>query len=215
MTNLKVEDTKIYAVLKEVFEGTQEWTGIYRNLSVVISSMSVSMYAENLVGCFVWSATAQGREYWSDINDKVNVYNETKEIKMKETMKTEVTQGTNIISMDKQYTRNGKKGRVLCVDRNHDDYPVIFLGEDGYTCGHTLTGEAHVGSTSIYDLKEYNPWQDVAVDTKVVVKLAKVSDETNRHFSRFEDGKVRVFQQGSTSFSTEWHDIAVYSARLA
>lgn len=118
-----------------------------------------------------------------------------------------------LISMDKQYTRNGKKVRVLCVDREGDLCVVVMLPDGGIRC-HTKEGNNDYNDPE-YKLKEYNPWQDVAVDTKVCVKFFEYSEEVKRYFSHYEDGRVFVFQQGSTRFSTQWPATDVYSARLA
>lgn len=214
---MRVQDTKIYAVLKEVFEGTPEWHEVYENLAdVVASGISQFKDMDNLGSCFIWDDSRQKHSYWSDINYKIYDHTQAKEFKMKEPMKTEVTQGTNLISMDKQYTRSGKKVRVLCVDRRHD-YPVLILDEDGCLGAYTSTGQNCFSyEDEDKDLKEYNPWQDVAVDTKVFVRTDdEFDEELKRHFSHTKNGNVYVFPCGFTSFSSNYPAINVHSARLA
>ena len=214
MNNMKVEDTEIYAVLKDVFKGTPEWPEIYANLKQVFSDKLVSFEdSDRLDSCFAWSDSKQQHRYWSNLNHMIFEYKQTK---LKDLMKTEVTQGTNLISMDKQYTRSGKKVRVLCVDRKHD-YPVLILDEDGCLGAYTSTGQNCFSyEDEDKDLKEYNPWQDVAVDTKVFVRTDdEFDEELKRHFSHTKNGNVYVFPCGFTSFSSNYPAINVHSARLA
>lgn len=205
---MKVEDTKIYAVLKEVFEGTPEWCSVVANLSTTIDQFGVYFRdKEQLSSCFIWDDTYQGHGYWSDIDTKIKVFNNVKGLKMKEKKKKEEAK---LVSMDKQYTRNGKKVRVLCVDRPIND-PVVVMGEDGGFLYFTKYGKSR--GLQDFDLKEYSPWQDVAVDTKVIVKFFD-EKEYPRHFSHYKDGFVHVFIDGNTSFTTTY-TTNVSSARLA
>ena len=91
--------------------------------------------------------------------------------------------------------------------------------------------------TKIYDLSEYESmslefstenrellwsiedkidWNKVEVDTKVLVRDRPYNEWLKRHFAKYEDGKVYVFNDGRTSWSSrgithgeetkEWED---------
>jgi hypothetical protein len=90
------------------------------------------------------------------------------------------------ISMSKKYTSGGDPIRILCIDRNHERYPVIGLSDNGdimyfeengrYVYSDELYGDA-------YDLVEVlNPlvgefclfWDDGVLSIIVLSKLNKV-----------------------------------------
>jgi hypothetical protein len=56
------------------------------------------------------------------------------------------------VSMDKEYTSDGRPIRLLCTDRNNWVYPVVGLCEDGNILLFTEDGRALDGSQ--YDLVE-------------------------------------------------------------
>lgn len=121
-----------------------------------------------------------------------------------------------LISMDKQYTQNGKKVRVLCVDRDCSKYPVVALIDNTQVGYFTSHGRYYYDSRNDNDcLKEYNPWQDVAVDTKVYVKWGQGASEFARHFSHVSNGTVFVFPEGRTSFTSSSSATLCFEARLA
>lgn len=212
---MKVEDTKIYAVLKEVFEGTPEWPSVIVNLSTAIDQFGENFRdKEQLSSCFIWGDTYQSHGYWSDIDTKIKEFNNVKGLKMKEKKEE-----TNLVSMDKQYTRNGKKIRVLCVDRRNEMAPVLVEDEDGNLYGYNKYGKLSYGFDK-YDLKEYNPWQDVAVDTPVIVTYSFNGEDLyhKRHFSHYDatKGVVYVFGDGKTSYTSEPFDVvSTATAKLA
>ena len=70
------------------------------------------------------------------------------------------------IEVGKRYRSGNHEGRVIAVDRNHPDYPIIFLTD----LGHTLffTKEGHYGSIPRgYDLQEIpkSIWLNVYKDS--------------------------------------------------
>jgi hypothetical protein len=126
-----------------------------------------------------------------------------------------------LISMDKQYTRNGKKVRVLCVDRDCSKYPVVVLIDNTQVEYFTSHGQYHYDDDYNDNdcLKEYNPWQDVAVDTKVYVTYTFDGGDLyhKRHFSHYEasTGIVYVFSDGKTSYTSEpFEVVSTASAKL-
>lgn len=205
---MKVEDTKIYAVLKEVFEDTPEWNEISNNLNkvylnAVVNDLHFSPDCESLSGAFVWCSSPQGDTYWRDVESKIYDYENNP--KQKETMKTKEPE---LISMDKVYTCNGDEVRILCIDRNDEEYPVVVLINNCQTEHFTKHGEYYSnGSHPEFNLKEYNPWQDVAVDTKICLHSGLGLGVFNRHFAKYEDGKVYYFKGGKTSFTAGEGDI--------
>lgn len=121
------------------------------------------------------------------------------------------TKEPELISMDKVYTCNGDEVRILCIDRNDEEYPVVVLINNCQTEHFTKHGEYYSnGSHPEFNLKEYNPWQDVAVDTRVVI-----SGIFNRHFAKYEDGRVYYFMDGKTSFTAEEDEIASIDRQFA
>lgn len=110
------------------------------------------------------------------------------------------------ISMDKQYrTRDGREVRVLCVDRNHQDYPVVALiGDDDDVESFTAEGSyrAHSVSDFGFDLIEYNPAQDLNLDQPIWVRNWSTAGWVPRHFASVNNrGKVMCWDDGCTSFT--------------
>ena len=89
--------------------------------------------------------------------------------------------------------------------------------------------------TKIYDLSEYESmslefstehrellwsiedkidWNKVGVDTKVLVRDRPYNEWLKRHFAKYEDGKVYVFNDGRTSWSsrgiTHWEETKLW-----
>lgn len=108
-------------------------------------------------------------------------------------------------------THHGKLARILATDVI-SLYPVVVAIQqpDGKE---TLERYASTlkfcidGEYSDMDLMPYNPWEDVKVDTKVLVR-----DDVQgvrwyrRYFSHYADGKVYTFCSGCTSWSTVEED---------
>lgn len=57
------------------------------------------------------------------------------------------------ISMDKQYTSNGRPVRILCTDRE-GNYPVVTIVGDNDVITFTLEGRYRAYDSCIEDLKE-------------------------------------------------------------
>ena len=94
---------------------------------------------------------------------------------------------------------------------------------------------AEIKITKIYDLSEYAymslefstenrdllwnvedevDWDEVEVDTKVLVRDEHYDKWLKRHFAKYEDGKVYVFKDGRTSWSdngiTHWEETKLW-----
>lgn len=52
-------------------------------------------------------------------------------------------------------------------------------------------------------------WSKIPVDTKVLVKYCEHNDWRERYFAKYEDGKVYVFMDGATSWSSEGNEINI------
>ncbi len=65
---------------------------------------------------------------------------------------------------------------------------------------------------------EYEPeevdWNEVPVDTKVLVRNSEEAKWCRRHFAKFEDGKVYVFPFGETSYTSNHDPIGCVYAKL-
>jgi len=109
-------------------------------------------------------------------------------------------------------TRDSHKVRVVCTDANNE-YPIIgLLSEDRETV-HTFTkfGKYNRASASsgLDLIEEYSPWNDVEIDTKVLVKNDDEYTWKRRYFAKYENDKVYTFADGSTSWSNE---VSYYSS---
>jgi hypothetical protein len=111
------------------------------------------------------------------------------------------------IEMGKTYkTRNGAAVRVLCVNIKSDNYPVVaaVLGKDGFEVikGFTSDGLHYRGdSDSFHNLVEHNPWNDVAVDTKIFVRMKEHEQWVPRYFASYTEPHIIAWDDGKTSFT--------------
>ena len=108
-------------------------------------------------------------------------------------------------------TRTGRKARII-GNIKHDVFPIIaaILDEDSnYESCERFTKELKCLEEIDCedDLFEYSPWHDVKVDTQILVSNSLLS-YVNRHFAKYEDGYVYVWEDGRTSWSTP--HMAVY-----
>lgn len=79
-----------------------------------------------------------------------------------------------IIEMGKTYqTVSGKIVRILCVDRDVKDYPVIGLIDNQITWAFTKHGKNSINSYSEYDLMEYHEKNHIIVG-KIVHGIGSV-----------------------------------------
>ncbi len=60
------------------------------------------------------------------------------------------------ITMDKKYIyRNGESARILCIDSNKIEFPVVSIANDGTLCYHHADGTAVIESWSL--IEEWTP----------------------------------------------------------
>jgi hypothetical protein len=113
-------------------------------------------------------------------------------------------------------TRSGLKARIIC-DNAKGEYPIVALASVGdfefSVMLHSDLREYDDTTESSYDLFEYNPWKDVAVDTPVYVSDDNISWK-KYHFSHFDEKYFYVWGGGQTSWTTP-HVIHYRYAKLA
>lgn len=113
---------------------------------------------------------------------------------------------------DIQYThrtKNGRKARILTTNRvGKSKFPVIalVLHADGVEWVEAYTSDLkyhNVDQHSDYDLVEWSPWNDVAIDTPILVKDRESDSFCHRHFAGYHHGKVYTWSLGQTSWSIQ------------
>ena len=111
---------------------------------------------------------------------------------------------TKPVSMEKKYrTRDGRNVRVLLLDWEHDEYPVVAVMKDQVVV-YTAQGKYYSNSQeSSFDLIEVSQW-DFPIDTPVLVRDYDNEVWNKRYFSGVnKEGKPTAFERGVTSFSAE------------
>ena len=113
------------------------------------------------------------------------------------------------IKLDGEYqTRGGRKvRRVLCVDRNDKNNPVVVEFEDGMILHYKTCGRYFSDETSNLDLIEIPPapplHETLKRDDKVMVRgVGDGQHWVRRHFSHYKDGAYHCFDSGRTSWSS-------------
>ena len=117
-----------------------------------------------------------------------------------------------------RYVTLCKEGMVL-VDKEGYHGNLKYFNDD---LSSTLFTEIEI--TKVYDLSEYAfdslefstkdrdllwnvedklDWDEVEVDTKVLVRNNPDDNWLKRHFAKYEDGKVYVFKNGRTNWNNE------------
>lgn len=126
--------------------------------------------------------------------------------------------------MAKQYTHktgDGRLVRILATDID-GEYPVAVAIQDPYNTQQEYIAmyRSNLKAMSVdsptLDLVERNSWEDVAVDTKVFVRVSENTDWVPRYFSHFKDGRVYTFSNGATSWtSNKVNTVGWKQAKLA
>ena len=117
-----------------------------------------------------------------------------------------------------RYVTLCKEGMVL-VDKEGYHGNLKYFNDD---LSSSLSSKIKI--TKIYDLSEYAymslefstenrdllwsiedkiDWDEVEVDTKVLVRDRPYNEWLKRHFAKYENGKVYVFNDGRTSWNNE------------
>jgi hypothetical protein len=87
---------------------------------------------------------------------------------------------------------------------SNENGSVIWLCDNGIKFNIVVTKEFINSKWTI--VKPQTDWTKVAVDTKVVV-WCNGSNKLNRHFAKFENGKVCTFADGTSSYTNECDNI--------
>ena len=113
-------------------------------------------------------------------------------------------------------TRDGNKARIIGEIKD-DVYPIvgaILLDNETKEYVEHFTKELKciAGDDSEYDLFEYSPWNDVKLDTPILVSNSPHA-WVKRHFAKNQDGHIYVWEDGRTSWTTP-HMVAYKYAKL-
>jgi len=113
------------------------------------------------------------------------------------------------LELGKTYiTRAGEKVRIICTDRKSKSgtMAIGLVAVDGknetiYT--YYSNGKVGLGNVvSNYDLvKEYSPWDNVKIDTKILIRDNENDKWQRAYFAGYKNGEVYAFIYGGTSYS--------------
>ena len=122
------------------------------------------------------------------------------------------------IELGKTYQyRSGGKARIICVDANIPNKPVIglvSLGLREYFAEFTASGRIDPSAENPMDLIwEYNPWLEIKIDAPVLGFYR--GEPVKGHFAGFKNGEVLVWAYGRTSFTNIAGTIALSNPTLA
>lgn len=101
----------------------------------------------------------------------------------------------------------GRKVRIVCTDRKHrDGYSCMGLVKTGYQDHENVWNYKHDGygnGTGEDLIREYDPLEDLPVDTPVWVRDYPEEKWNPRHYAGYKDehGKYAAFKDGKTSHS--------------
>ena len=105
-------------------------------------------------------------------------------------------------------TRGGQKVRIVATDVRDKEYTVAGLinypDKEVLQCW-TKVGSYHSvpGRESLDDIvSEYSLWNEVKVDTKILVRDSKKDEWIKRHFAKYENGAVFYYPFGMTSYTS-------------
>jgi len=105
-------------------------------------------------------------------------------------------------------TTIGRKVRIICTDvkSKSNEFPVIgLMSVENEEFVSLYTADGHCSSKPHDNdiVAEYSFWNDVKVDTPILVKEFEEEDWCKKHFGKYENGKVYAWINGSTSWSVE------------
>lgn len=106
------------------------------------------------------------------------------------------------IKLDGKYRTKGgvKVRRVLCVDRNKEDFPVVVEFENGDIYTYPIDGRS---SHTIWSLVEVKPYEDFKIDDPVMVKATHENFWRKRHFAGVDSlGRPLAYKHGETSWTS-------------
>lgn len=118
-------------------------------------------------------------------------------------------------------TRAGNKARIICDNLVKVNYPIVaaIVGHNNQEFVCTLTNSLkfmHNNEDHVLDLTEYCPWDDVAVDTPILVSNSQNGPWFKRHFAKYEKtGIVFCFMDGLSSWTNSSFDAALTGWKYA
>lgn len=116
-----------------------------------------------------------------------------------------------MIEINKKYrNRVGETVRIICVDRDDPEHPVIGLmrlSKDNDEVISTYTKDGFYFSANDpceYDLVEVSsPWTEFVVDEPVLVRNEEREEWVRRHFAGVENGLPCCWDNGLTSWTSK------------
>jgi len=125
------------------------------------------------------------------------------------------------IELGKTYlTGSGCKIRIICIDRiSRLDTPIVGLMDDKneesiytyYSNGRYSDDIPH----PLDLIKEYSFWNDVKIDTKILVRDDESHSWHKAYFAGYKNGFVKSFAYDATSWSSTNFKISWKYAKLA
>lgn len=102
--------------------------------------------------------------------------------------------------------------KIWEIDWNSEKTYIDNRGEIWFIDNHNLINKFSKPIECCYriftilnlEFEEHIDWSKVKVDTKVLVKDVIDKNWTERHFAKYESGKVYVFVNGGTSWTTKY-----------
>ena len=114
-------------------------------------------------------------------------------------------------------TISGCKVRILATDIKNENYPIIgalsFNNNEEEILSWTKEGKIYKSSSEVNKddlISEYSFWNDVKVDTKVLVRNYDSDEWVKRYFAKYQDGHVYVYDFGATSWSNGSRELFVW-----
>lgn len=110
--------------------------------------------------------------------------------------------------MNVKYTHRtcyGRLARIIATDIV-GEYSVAVAVKDDMSKTETIVlYRADLSANPLYgrglELVEYSHWEDVAVDTKILVRDCDGEEWNKRYFSHYVNGRIYAFDDGATSWS--------------
>lgn len=105
------------------------------------------------------------------------------------------------IELGKTYVNGrGEKFRIVSLDGLKGEEVIGVCDDPGFVRSFSLSGGFEHDYWSL--VEEYNPWNDVKVDTPIWGRDINVDEWLPRHFAMYFNGKVYAWSNGATSHSS-------------
>jgi hypothetical protein len=113
-------------------------------------------------------------------------------------------------------TKSGKKARIICdnfVGKHNTTIIIAAIFSEIEQREYIVEYNENLrtlGMSTYDDLIEYSFWNDVAIDTPILVRSHENGEWLKRHFLKYKNGMVYAFYDGKTSWSN--HDDTLATA---